>query len=166
MGMKTRVLPILLLLSCLSEPSGKSGQRVGVDYDGVRLIGGESAALSAWARARDCICDGDPACIDFYDGLSEESCQQVLDKINCGGGPGGGEFIGGAGNEGEAEAEGDWEGEGEAEAEAEAEAEGEDCCDPTDPCEWANDGICDCNGEVDWDCDDCGFPCGAFDGGV
>ncbi|MEK6607449.1 MAG: hypothetical protein AABZ30_07295, partial [Myxococcota bacterium] len=32
-----------------------------------------------------------------------------------------------------------------AEGEAEAEAEGEDCCDPSDPCDWANDGVCDCS---------------------
>ena len=29
-----------------------------------------------------------------------------------------------------------------------------DCCSPTDPCDYANDGVCDCPGEA-WDSSDC-----------
>ena len=35
------------------------------------------------------------------------------------------------------------------------ETDGGSCCSIWDPCDWANDGICDCGGEYDWDDDDC-----------
>ena len=30
------------------------------------------------------------------------------------------------------------------------------CCEADDPCDWANDGFCDCNGDFAWDDADCG----------
>lgn len=29
------------------------------------------------------------------------------------------------------------------------------CCGPADECDWANDGICDCDGDYEWDAADC-----------
>jgi hypothetical protein len=49
-----------------------------------------------------------------------------------------------------------------------------ECCTDDDSCNWANDGICDCNAQMDWDEADCGYdsyccepwdPCGlAYNG--
>ena len=30
-----------------------------------------------------------------------------------------------------------------------------DCCDPADPCDWADDSVCDCDGTCSWDSADC-----------
>ena len=43
------------------------------------------------------------------------------------------------------------------------------CCSASDPCDWANDSICDCNGAFAWDANDCSVSGGdsciwAFDG--
>jgi len=39
--------------------------------------------------------------------------------------------------------------------------DGEDCCKYSNPCNWDNDGECDCGGEYDWDWDDCAGGWGA-----
>lgn len=33
--------------------------------------------------------------------------------------------------------------------------DGGSCCADGDPCDWANDGFCDCGGSFDWDAADC-----------
>jgi hypothetical protein len=177
MGMTKRALPLVLVLSCLSEPIRDSENRVGVDYDGVRLIGGDSLAVASSSSSCDILrecCEGQAECIDYVDRLSEADCTDLLEgkASEClEGGNGGG------GDDGCCEPDDPcgWEDDGvcdcpgefwdfadcegaEGEAEAEAEAEGEDCCSPEDPCEWANDGWCDCE-EQAWDESDCfGIP--------
>ena len=153
--MPRRILP-LLLLSCLSEHSGVSNTRVGVDPDGVRLIGEQSSC----DILRDC-CAGDLDCLDFVSGLTEANCTDLLEGQAS-------ECVGngccqpndpcGWADDGVCDCRDEfWDfsdcggGEGEAEAEAEAEP---DCCDANDPCDWADDGWCDCPG-VDWDANDC-----------
>jgi len=167
--MTRRIVP-MLLLSCLSEPIGDSDVRAGVDYEGVRLIGGQGTdvgAASACEVLRAC-CEGDPQCIDFVDGLTEGGCQNLLDgeASECldQGGDGGccePDDPCGFSDDGICDCPGQfWDfgdcegGEGEAEAEAEAEP---DCCDPDDPCGLADDGWCDCP-DADWEANDCGVP--------
>lgn len=41
------------------------------------------------------------------------------------------------------------------EGSCEADDEPLDCCDASDPCDWAGDGVCDCGGEATWDTADC-----------
>ncbi len=41
-----------------------------------------------------------------------------------------------------------------------------ECCTLDDPCGWAADGYCDCEGTCDWDAPDCGDPDGGPDGGA
>ena len=175
MGMIRRAVPLLLLLSCLSEPIGDSNQRVGVDRGGVRLIGGDSLAVASSATSCDVLsdcCDGDPDCLDYVDTLSEPQCEELLqgDASECVGQNGGGSGDDccqagdpcGWADDGSCDCPDDfWDfsdcngGEGEAEAEAEAEAE-PDCCSPGDPCDLAFDGWCDCP-EQDWEQSDCGL---------
>lgn len=84
-------------------------------------------------------CNADNSCNWDYNGTCDCNGEYSWDYYACyygGWGGGGGEGTGGA----------PWGG------------GGDKCCNPQDPCDWSNDGICDCGAEFIWDVMDCQSP--------
>lgn len=89
------------------------------------------------AAVQDCVCAEDAYCCNTaWDNI----CVNEVAEFGCGQCDGGGAVCPGYGG---------WS----------------ECCETDDPCGWAADGICDCEGTCAWDGPDCGGEGGCGDGG-
>jgi len=128
MGVRALFVFVLVGSSCLSEPTGDGRGGLGIAGNGVRLIGPAQTASglrSACEILHDC-CQGDTECEGFVNALTEPECLELLQGYASECLDGGSD--GGGGSAG--------------------------CCQPSDPCDWADDGVCDCPNEA-WDFMDC-----------